>query len=523
MMRYLKILLVGLVVIGLFTGPATAAILSNSAGNPFGTGSSTGESYRIAYEIYSESAGVSTVASRGVITIALTQPLFIGETANLVIAPPVNADFNSAGANYKWALRRVSDLVLIGITPSAGLITANLPFSIVAAAIAGDSLAVIQWDDANDNNLIDGTKAVVLGAGIYVRPGLSATCDSNPIIKIDFTTPHETTPQAANFAYITAQFSGTGPASDTLTAELNTDFDFKQFILGSGAYVTSTTTILNSNIISVINNGTGAMWIAYADVSPEGNITFNVNSVIGELATSMSLDGTTCVPNAAKTVFTCTKTAVTLPAAHSLSLLVNGTTSNEPTNWSLSDFAVTVTTAGLKNLCVALQPLSIGVWHGGLEAFVPFVKGGGGYETYIILYNRYFNDAKIFVSTFKDSGSNPIMISTSQIIGKEVIPAGGKLVITDTDILDFLTANGYSWNPADGIPVKFSIRVPSQTGITSTSGIITSGTPYTYSGTQIHQNPRDPFVEGIVVSTFPTGQRSIPLKFKTFKNGEYSH
>jgi len=509
-----------MVVIGLFTGPATAVTLYNSAGNPFGTGTSVTNSYRIAYEIYSETAGVSTIADRGRIRIRLDQPLNIGNTANLVMSIPQKADFNSAGGNYKWALRRVSDSFLIGITPSAGLITPNLPFSIVRSAIAGDNLDVIQWEDGNNNNVIDVGEAVVLGGGIYVRPGLGATCGIQPIIKIDFTTPHETTPAPANFAYITPQFGGAGPASDTLTAELDTDFDFKQFILGTGIYVTSTTTINNSNFINIIDNATTVMWIAYASVSPTGNITFKVNSVVGEPATNMSLDGVTCSRNAARTEFTCTRTGITLPGTHNLSLWVDGVISNEPTNWSLSDFAVTVTTAGLKDLCVDVPPASIGVWHGGLEAFVPFVKGGGGYATYIVLYNRYIKDAKIFVSTFKDSGSNPIMISTSQITGKEVIPAGGKLVITDTDILNFLTARGYSWNPEDGIPVKFSIRVPSQIGITTTSGLITFPT---YSGTQVHQNPKDPFVEGIVVSTFPTGQRSIPLKFKFFKGGEYSH
>ncbi|RPJ43158.1 MAG: hypothetical protein EHM27_01395 [Deltaproteobacteria bacterium] len=145
------------------------------------------------------------------------------------------------------------------------------------------------------------------------------------------------------------------------------------------------------------------------------------------------------------------------------------------------------------------------------------------YATYIVLYNRYDNDAKIYVSTFKDAavtGGEPIMVSTGQIVGKEFIPADGKLVITDADIQAFLAANGITWDPAEGIPVKFNIRVPSQAGSTSFSGTYAAGS---LSGSITGVNPFDPFVEGIVVSTSPVGQRSIPLKFKTFKQGQYGH
>jgi hypothetical protein len=301
-------------------GISNAATLYNSAGNTFGIGSSTSNSYRIAYEIYSETAGVSTVASRGVIRIELSQPLGIGESANLVIAAPVNADFNSAGANFKWILRKVTAGVpavtdpIIGITPSAGLVTPNLPFSIINNAISGDVLYVQQienWVDPGSNLI--GTQGVdytslVAGAGVYVRPGLGATCTNSPLIKVDFTTPHETTPSPINFAYITPQFGGSGPATSTLTAELDTDYDFMQFIYPSGPYVYDPWEIYNGSFITITDNATTTMWIAYASESPVGSITFDLNSVVGESDASIWLDSTECDPNSGSTVFDCSAT-----------------------------------------------------------------------------------------------------------------------------------------------------------------------------------------------------------------------
>ena len=103
MTKYGKVLFLSVIAVGLLAGPAMAAVLYNSAANPFGTGGSTTNSYKIAYEIYNEALGVSTIAGRGGIQIDLTQPLNPGDSANLVISSG-NAVFNSAGSNYKWGL-----------------------------------------------------------------------------------------------------------------------------------------------------------------------------------------------------------------------------------------------------------------------------------------------------------------------------------------------------------------------------------------------------------------------------------
>jgi hypothetical protein len=552
MIKYLKILFLGMIVMGLLSGPAVAAILTNSQNATFSS-SNVNSSYKIAYEVYSESAGVSTIASRGVIKISLGQTLSVGESANLVIpgltAGGIEADFNSSGANFKWILRRVTADVpavtdpIIGITPSAGLVTPNLPFSIITNAVKDDVLWVQQIENwVNPGGNLIGTLGVdytslVAGAGIYVRTNAGATCTNQKIVKLTFSTPHETTVSPVNFAYITPQFGVSAqPGVDYFTAELNTDTDFFTFVMGTGPRIVNPTQISISNFLQLQDNSGSVMWIAFAQVTPTGTISFNINSLVGELDTSIYLDGNFCSESGdSKTFFCSANTTLTDP--QSVNVNLSGSSINEPTIWSLSNFSVSVGSGlGIKDLCVSVGGGGIGVWYGGLEAFVPFVKGteDRSYQTYIKLFNRYNKDAKVFVSTFADvpgGSAEKIMVSTDQLPApNDMIPAGGMITINDQDIGAFVS--GYDMSK--GLPVKFNIRVPSQMGTTTYSGT-SGGSIYIYSypfgdysgvmdGSVMRQNPYDPFVEGIVMSVYPGGgQRSIPLKFKSFKNGEYNH
>jgi len=545
-MRYLKILFLGMIVMGLLSGSAVAATLSNSGDNNFGTASNTATSYKIAYEVYSETAGVSTVASRGVIKILLGQNLSVGENANLVIPGPptgIAADFNSSGANFKWILRKVIGGVpavtdqIIGITPSSGLTTDNLPFSIITNAFANDVLYVQQIENWTSPGLnVIGTLSIdytslVAGAGVYVRPGAGSSCTSTSIVKLTFSTPHETTPSPVNFAYITPQFGVSHtPGVDYLNAELDTDTDFFSFVEDTGPYVDGHHEIEINNFLQLVDNSATVMWIAYAQVTPTGIIGFDINSVVGEPDVTIRLNGVYCTESVDEKTFSCSS-STTLTDPQKILLKVDGTSSNEPTNWSLSNFNVSVGAGlGLKGLCVSVSGGSIGVWYGGLEAFVPFVKGtvDRSYQTYIKLFNRYYKDAKVFVSTFADvpgGSANKIMVSTAQLPPPlDMIPAGGFIVITDQDIGAFVP--GYDMS--QGLPVKFNIRVPSQMGMTNSSGFWdfdgnSQGHTGTTQATLTHQNPYDPFVDGIVMSIYSgVLQRSIPLKFKQFKNGEYN-
>jgi len=232
-----------------------------------------------------------------------------------------------------------------------------------------------------------------------------------------------------------------------------------------------------------------------------------------------------CTPDANNQNFTCYGSAGWVPGRHDVDVFVDGTTSNNPTIWTLQNLSLS--SPGLNPFCVP-SDTQVGVWHGGLEAFVPFVKSdpANGYETYIVLYNRYDQEVPVYVTTFADSGASPVMIGLHQIPGKETIPAGGKLVITGADIGSFLAnVAGVNYDMAEGIPVKFLLRVPSQMG---PSGVYAyaykddTHLPDPVIEIQNSVNPTDPYIEGIVVSTYSNGQRSIPLKFKWFKNGEYN-
>jgi len=150
-----------------------------------------------------------------------------------------------------------------------------------------------------------------------------------------------------------------------------------------------------------------------------------------------------------------------------------------------------------------------------------------------------------------------MIVPLQQIPGKEYIPAGGSLEITGDDFVNLFP--GYDWE--FGQAVKLLIKVPSGAGCISEIGTLsgsdfgdeygsldgsTNGTynnaTYTYNGTftgdyngyyagyfmgdfagtGCYVNPYDPYIEGIVVSVWGSVQRSVPIKFKAFKQGQYN-
>ena len=544
----LKVLVLGVVATILITTSAMGAMLRNSQGQIFGTGNDVTTSYRIAYEVYSETAGVSTIAddgaSIGMIDIILTQPLAAGETANLVI--PSGADFNSAGPNYKFGLcdleaNAPGDTVcdpgeIIGVVPTPGVVTSNLSFSILGTPV-GNTLRVVQWEDTgvggagvNDNQytwndvngdgVIDPGEAETLlnGVGIYVKPGLGATCTNQPIIKVDFSTPHETTPQPYNFAYITPQFTSTGPTANDFTAELNSDTDFETFVLGSGPNISSPTQILDTTFITITNIARSPMWIAYAVNPPVGNIQFNLNSAIVEPNVSLvRFDVQNCITNDQRT-WQCSVTGVPLVGPHTQEISVTGTASNNPTNWTISDFSMTVTTIGLRDLCVNIPPSSVGAWWGGVEAIVPYVKhdpANGAYTT-IVLFNRRDVEVPIYAQNMLADPNPIITVSQEPIIA---IPAQSKLVLTGEQLGSLLGVSASTL--AEGFPVKFLFRVPTQSLVGNVSVNI-PGIPTTATGEVIPVNPFDPYIEGYVIYDYAGTSRTVPLKFKIFRQGSYT-
>ena len=374
MMRYLKILVLAIIVIGIFVRPANAVQLLNRNGTAFGTGTNINTSYAIGLEAYSKSAGVYTIAddgtSRGLIQIAFVQNHSAEDTVNLVISSR-NAFFNSAGPGYKLGLCDVAANAnnvcdpgeIVGfLTPSGATLT-NLGITLFQNITAPRTLWLVQWRDnvVADNQYTAG-ESLLNGTGLFVSPGLNASCDNRPIITVSFSSPHEITSTPFNFAVFTPQFTGTRPGENALTAEVNTETNLGTFVPGSGPNVYSVTEIQVDSFIDISDvSDTKDMWIAYTSEGNISNIGFNVNSVVGEPNASLYLDGTYCRPSDDSKVFFCLSYAP-LVGNHNFFLQVDGYSTNKPTTWTLSNFV---------NVCVTFPSVVIGVWYGVIFDDVP--------------------------------------------------------------------------------------------------------------------------------------------------------
>lgn len=566
---------------------AMAAVAINSQGNNFPTGTTLTEAYKVSYEVYNNTAGATTIASKGELNIKLSQPLTVGQNVNIVISNG-NALFNSAGTGQRrYGLCSVvlptDDCAAGGIVasmPPSGVTTANLGMQVTKDVAAGAAVYVklVQWNDNNgpaalpadveiNNNEIDANEvaSVIQGPSLFINPGLGANCNLHPLVQMTFSSAGgESTAVPFNYAYITPQFTFVGPTATSFNAELDTDNDFLTFIANSGPNVAPgfTDYIYDTSFFTIADTATGILsapyWISAASVSPQGTVSFKIRSAAVEpTITDMWLDWTTlgndnCVADSSGKLWTCSDTGVDLVGTHEFEVILGGT-ENNPTNWTITDFAVSVTTAGFNSLCFASPGPGIGSWYGGIEAIVPFVKSNDTYKTFVKLYNRYVKEAKIYVSNMNQN-KDSIVTSILQLEGvsqypnsagvnlNAAIPAGGYVTITG---LDLFTGGVLSATELDqGAPIKFLIRVPAQAG-SFNAGMAdlqvvdgdASGSGEVYdsgfgaadyiTGSAAGVGTLsvvDPYINGIVVQTYNSGtaQRSIPLVFKGFKQGQYN-
>jgi hypothetical protein len=362
---------------------------------------------------------------------------------------------------------------------------------------------------------------------LSVNSLLGPTCTVQPLVSVAYVTNQETA-GPTDVLQIIPQIVGSTNVQ-AFTGSLDSDQSFQKFLTHKNnlniAKTSFTTAIgsgfvLNFPTITLIDqqtqgiNGLGATSLFDAFVAPSA-------------VTSMTLGFTSAAPEAGVTVnyrggnltHTGNVWSTSVPDVDTLGNITNGisrplivtndpTKEMNPTAWSLSNFALSVNNFPT---CVTFANPVVGVWTGGLEAYVPFVKTTAGYETFIKLANRYTKDAVVFVASLSGSKANTssVVTSTTQLNVPGVfttdltkIPAnGGQITITGADLL----ANNVvsSADLAAGVAVKFLLRVPTQQD---------------FDGVQSN-SIADPYVTGVVVSTTPSGQRAINLNFKLTRNG----
>ena len=489
--------------------------------------------YSIAYEVYNNAAGISTTAAELRIDITAdlraateTQP---ADTVNIKL---YGAKFNQP-AEWDFVLldtdTNPTSNNIIGIL-APGSTLDNLGFTIIRNVEAGNSiyLGMIHWGEEEM-----GDEEIRLGAGLNVDPGLNPTCSYFPEVKVSFTAPNESVGPVTFAKIYPACPISVRAAEMPLTAELNADVDFKEFLGGPkvvDVYTIDTCaqeTCAGGTCEACYNcktdgngepGGQGCVnWIAGDMIASccgrhTFSLSFDLVSDSPEPGVDVELNGQKCLEKDSDKVWRCSADNIAEPC---LKVTLDGKTENNPTVWTIQDLSVKdLDFCGIpvQNSCLTVAGGDVGAWYGGLEAIVPFVKKSDVANTYIKLFNRYDKDAKLFAEVFNQS-SGKIIVALKQIPGKEYIPAGGAIEITAEDLMNLCPECDWNFGQA----VKFLVRVPSQTGCLNVHWNYQED-----SITACYNNPYDPYIQGIVVSIMNGEQRSVPLLFKYFKQGAYN-
>jgi len=530
-MKKFLILFTVLILTGFLVCQAQAGqILKATSGplTPFSTYPSTASSYKTALEIYNP-AITATSSTTGIVALNFAPTEVSGGS---IIAPHTvtfrftdgDASFAVAGPGYVWILTN---------DPTLALPTANIYAASTVGAVG--STLTLSSGNVNCTANASGNCNIPSATNLYLVQVSWTDCNTRPVwplsASISGTNGNIQFP-VVSFTYVTPQITITNPASDSLNAELDSDTDFAKFVLGSSDYVTGLTgTTIDYDTTSstgfyVVTNLQAAEtwnWIAWA-AGPTCSLTFDLQSVNAEPGvSSITFNGNPCTETTQDKVWRCSSGAFSPTPTTDLDLVLNvdGTTINNPTIWSVNNLTAT----GIR--CYNSNPRTVGVWYGGVEALVPFVKSDPavGAQTYVVFYNRRDVDVPVYAKALINDASQ-ILISTNPIA---TIPANSKIQFT-ADQLKTLLPELASYDMSKGIPIKFMFRIPSQsitntisgTAVPNTAGTIGADNQINISGTLTNVNPYDPYIEGIVVSVYGSQHRSVPLKFKFFKQGSYN-
>lgn len=397
--------------------------------------------------------------------------------------------------------------------------------------------------------------SVQFGLNLNIYAGLNPVPDClSKDIKLHLVTNQETiNPQTV--LQIIPQF--TGVASTTaLQQELSTNDDFKKFISANNAVysqfnrgIGSTGTLFDvTDLHFSAGSAKLGMFRSFVPQTATAALSFKLTSLSAQAGVTMtpysnlSAAMTACTKDATSMIFTCGTTGswttadlTNIPvqaadgAAGTSNVLnvanaaVTATSAEMiPTTWTASDFALAIN--GVTDYCVTPSG-GVGSWYGGIEAIVPFVKTATGYETYIKLFNRYTKAAKLYIADMNQI-SDSIVTSIKQLPApNDSIATGSFVTISGTDLVNggVLTTT----ETGNGAPIKFLIRVPAQMGNPAFTTLATTnvapGTPVGSAAGVATASVVDPYINGIVIQVTPNGsQRSIPLTFKSFKQGQYN-
>jgi hypothetical protein len=480
---------------------------------PFSSYSAKQNSYKVAYEFY-QPGGTVTSTQKTVIAISFNQTEIsdgqVGAPFTVTFSfPDNNAEFAISGSNYIWVLTNNSTTVNATTIFAASEPGANGPsISLSSGKLANPSnmtagtyyLMQVQWTD-NDT---DGARGLIDGNDTFSNPtnpvinlkNIQASCSGSVPWKlaasISGANGNIGFPQAS-FAYVTPQYSFLAPTGLNFNAELDVDTNFATFV-----YPQSNSNVANNvSIRSTLNIGITDNF----DVDPYNWIVwssgqiFNVNFTLSSLNSEPGVKDITYCSKVNDSTWNCALSNVS-GGNFPINLTLDGTTKNNFTEWSLSNYTV----ASPTNISICPTPSftqSIGKWWGGVEAIVPFVKSdrANGAQTYIVLYNRRNVPADVYATALLKN-SDKLVVPKTKVA---TIPAQGTIKLTADDLKNSLSDELGDYDMSKGVPIKFLVYVPS-----------------------VPNTGADPYVEGIVVSVYGNTQRTVPLKFRQGRHGDYT-
>jgi len=510
---------VGLITFGI-SGVDAGQLMKKGEGEntlvPFSSYPAIQNSYKVGYEIYQPGVTV-TSTQKTVIAISFNENEISNGTVEAPFTvtftfPDNNAEFAIAGSNYIWVL--TDDPKSVHTIYAASEPGANGPsISLSSGKLLNPQplkagtyyLMQVQWTDNSifSNGLIDSydTFGKPTNPAVNLK-NIQATCSGSAPWKltasISGSNGNIAFPQVS-FAYVTPQYSFSQIVPPDFTAELDADNGFKTFVPSTNISNISSTTLNSTLTIQITDNANVDTynWIAWSS-GAIFDIKFALSSLNPEPGVkSITIDGVNCT-TADNSTWNCESPNISgSNNSYNITLTLDENTTNNPTEWFLQNLTITSTT--LSSLCnvSTYAKQSIGVWWGGVEAIVPFVKSdpNSGAQTYIVLYNRRDKDADVYATALlKNSGT---LVVPKTKIG--TIPAQGSIRFTADDLKRLLPELS-DYDMSKGVPIKFLVYVPSA---------------YREKGI-------DPYVEGIVVSVYGNAQRSVPLKFRQARHGDYN-